>query len=179
MKNIVAQNSLPPFWLVVVSLCVALGLTLLYASNRLLIDVGCGRCFQVFAVLGVLFGRVGLLVFRVKFGFMLMKFGKVLCFVREYLMETGKQRLGESLGPKYRWEHTLRVTGWAWRLAVEEEADVEKCVVAALMHDVSHFDSEDYRKHGIRSAEIAKEFLLKEAYPRDFVEDVAYAVKVT
>lgn len=45
------------------------------------------------------------------------------------------------------------------------------------MHDVSHFDSDSYRKHGIRSAEIAKEFLLKENYPKEFVEDVAYAVK--
>ena len=38
------------------------------------------------------------------------------------------------------------------------------------------FVSEDYRKHGIKGVEIAKDFLLKEGYSEDF-EEVAYAVK--
>lgn len=103
--------------------------------------------------------------------------GKIVDFVHAYLMETGKKELGNVAGPRYRWEHTLRVTRWAWRLAVEEKADIEKCVVSALFHDASHFVSEDYHKHGFRSAEIATEFLLKEGYQKGFVEDVAYAVE--
>jgi HD superfamily phosphodiesterase len=102
---------------------------------------------------------------------------KIAGFVYEFLMETGKKELECVTGPKYRWEHTLRVTHWSWRLAIDEKGDVKKCVVAALFHDVSHFVSEDYGKHGVRSAEIARDFLAKEGYPKDFIEDVAYAVQ--
>jgi HD superfamily phosphodiesterase len=49
----------------------------------------------------------------------------------------------------------LRVVHWVWILAKEEKASVERNVIVALFHDVSHFVSEDYRKHGERSAEIA------------------------
>jgi uncharacterized protein len=50
-------------------------------------------------------------------------------------------------------------------------------MIAALFHDVSHFVSEDYRKHGIRSAEIAKDFMLKAGFPEYVVEEIAYAVQ--
>jgi len=82
---------------------------------------------------------------------------KVSSFVHEYLMDTERNQLDSVWGPKYRWQHTLRVARWAWLLAVEEKADVKKCVVAALMHDVSHFVAEQYHEHGVKSAEIAKE----------------------
>jgi len=91
-------------------------------------------------------------------------------------METGKDHENEPWGPKYRWEHTLRVAHWAWILAKEEKADVEKNVIAALFHDVSHFVSENYRKHGDKSAEIARDFMLKAGFPKDFAQDVSYAV---
>lgn len=105
------------------------------------------------------------------------KIKRVSRFVHEYLMATGKDHEGEPWGPKYRWEHTLRVTYWSWLLAKEEKADIEKTVISSLFHDISHFVSKDYRKHGVKSAEIAKEFLLKEGYPRDLVEDICYAIK--
>ena len=98
-------------------------------------------------------------------------------FVHEYLMETGRDHEDEPWGPKYRWEHTLRVAHWAWILAREEKADIERNVIAALFHDVSHFVSEDYRKHGERSAEIAMDSMQKAGFPKDFAEDVSYAVK--
>ena len=97
-------------------------------------------------------------------------------FVHNHLMETGKDHHDEPWGPKYRWEHTLRVAHWAWILAKEEKADVERNVIAALFHDVSNFVSEDYKKHGKKSAEIAMDFMLKAGFPRDFAEDVCYAV---
>jgi len=108
---------------------------------------------------------------------MKVEIGKVANFVYEYLMNTGKNELDNVWGPKYRWEHTLRVVYWAWHLAVDEKANIEKCVIAALLHDIAHFVSKDYRQHGVRSAEIAKDYLLKEGYRQDFVEDIAYAVK--
>lgn len=46
-----------------------------------------------------------------------------------------------------------------------------------MFYDISHFVSEDYGKHGVRSAEIARDFLAKEGYSKDFIEDVAYAVQ--
>jgi len=102
---------------------------------------------------------------------------KVSQFVHDYLMETGKDHEDEAWGPKYRWEHTLRVAHWAWILAKEEKASIEKNVIAALFHDISHFVSKDYRKHGEKSAEIAMDFMLKTGFPKDFAEDVYYAVK--
>jgi uncharacterized protein len=102
---------------------------------------------------------------------------KIAGYVYGFLMETGQARIEDPWGPAYRWEHTLRVANWAWRLAVEEGANYEKCVIAALFHDVSHFVSKDYGQHGVRSAEIAKDFLVEENYPDDVVEDVAYAIK--
>ena len=103
--------------------------------------------------------------------------GEIAGFVHDYLVETGKKDLQSVAGPKYRWEHTLRVAQWAVKLAIEEKADVKTCVVAALLHDVSHFSSEDYRKHGIKSGEIAREFLSKKGYLKSFVDNVVYAVE--
>jgi 5'-deoxynucleotidase YfbR-like HD superfamily hydrolase len=98
-------------------------------------------------------------------------------FVHDYLMKTGKDHENEPWGPKYRWEHTLRVAHWAWILAKEEKADIEQNVIAALFHDVSHFAAEDYRTHGEKSAEIAVDFMVQAGFPKDFAEDVSYAVK--
>jgi len=98
-------------------------------------------------------------------------------FVHYYLAETGKKESQNAIGPEYRWEHTLRVAQWAQRLAVEEAADIRTCVVAALLHDVSHFVSEDYGIHGIKSGEIARDFLSKKGHSESFVENVVYAVE--
>jgi len=107
---------------------------------------------------------------------MLNRIEQVAQFVHGYLMETGQEHLHETWGAKYRWEHTLRVANWAMQLAGEEKVDVEKCIIAALFHDVSHFVSDDYRKHGDKSAEIARDFLRKRRFPQDFIEDVTYSV---
>lgn len=98
-------------------------------------------------------------------------------FVHNHLLKTGSKDLENAWGPNYRWEHTERVACWALRLAEEEKANAEKCVIAALFHDVSHFTCEDYRQHGTKSAEIARDYLQKNGYDKDFVENVAYAVE--
>jgi 5'-deoxynucleotidase YfbR-like HD superfamily hydrolase len=105
------------------------------------------------------------------------KLDEIADFVHDYLAETGKKDSQSVTGPQYRWEHTLRVAQWAVRLAIEEKADVKTCVVAALLHDVSHFVSEDYSKHGIQSGEIARNFLSKKGYSQSFIENVIYAVE--
>lgn len=98
-------------------------------------------------------------------------------FVHNYLADTGKKDSQSAYGPEYRWEHTLRVAQWAVKLASEEKADVRTCIFAALFHDVSHFVSEDYSKHGIKSGEIAREYLSRKGYSKNFIENVVYAVK--
>jgi uncharacterized protein len=98
-------------------------------------------------------------------------------YVHDYLLKTGSKDLESAMGPNYRWEHTQRVASWALRLANEEGANAEECVVAALFHDVSHFICEDYRDHGIKSAEIALDFLQKNEYDKGFIEKVCYAVE--
>ncbi len=98
-------------------------------------------------------------------------------FVYNYLMKTGRAHSDEPWGPKYRWKHTLRVAHWACILAKEEKLDIEKSVIAALFHDVSHFVTEDYRKHGEKSAEIAKSFMHKVGFTKDSTKDICYAVK--
>jgi len=103
--------------------------------------------------------------------------GEIAGFVHGYLVETGKKDLQGVAGPEYRWEHTLRVAQWAVKLAIEEKADVKTCIVAALFHDVSHFASEDYHKHGVKSGEIAREFLSRKSYLKSFVDNVVYAVE--
>lgn len=103
--------------------------------------------------------------------------GEIADFVHNYLAETGEKDSQSAYGPEYRWEHTLRVAQWAVKLAIEEKANVRTCAVAALFHDVSHFVSEDYGKHGIKSGEIAGEFLSKKGYLKSFIENVVYAVE--
>jgi len=66
---------------------------------------------------------------------------------------------------------------WAWILAKEEKADIERNVIAALFHDVSHFVSKDYRKHGEKSAEITIDFMQKAGFPKELSEDISYAVR--
>jgi len=105
------------------------------------------------------------------------KIKRIADFVHDYLLKTGSKDLEIAWGPNYRWEHTQRVACWALRLANEERANAEKCVIAALFHDVSHFVCENYREHGTKSAEIARDFLQKNGYDKDFVENVAYAVE--
>ena len=46
-------------------------------------------------------------------------------YAYEYLMETGKKEMNNVLGPKYRWEHTLRVTYWAWLLGLKRKQTSE------------------------------------------------------
>lgn len=104
------------------------------------------------------------------------RINKVAEFVHRYLKETGHDHEAAPWGPKYRWEHTLRVAHWAWILAKEEQVDAEKSVIAALFHDVSHFVSKEYRKHGEKSAEIAGGFMRETGFPEKLVEDISYAV---
>lgn len=98
-------------------------------------------------------------------------FGKLSSFVETHLLETGKEQVASPVGPRFVFEHSLRVAFWCWRLALEMHADVSTCVAAGLLHDVSHFES------GVSSAETARNFMEKEMFKREFMDAVAYAIE--
>jgi HD superfamily phosphodiesterase len=98
-------------------------------------------------------------------------FGKISSFVDTHLLESGKEQVARPMGPRFVFEHSLRVAFWCWRLALEMHADVSTCVAAGLLHDVSHFES------GVSSAETAKNFMEKEGFKREFIEAVACAIE--
>jgi 5'-deoxynucleotidase YfbR-like HD superfamily hydrolase len=98
-------------------------------------------------------------------------FGKLSSFVETHLLETGKEQVASPMGPRFVFEHSLRVAFWCWRLALEMHADVSTCVAAGLLHDVSHFES------GVSSAETARNFMEKEMFKQEFMNAVVYAIE--
>lgn len=65
---------------------------------------------------------------------------------------------------EYRYQHTLRVSNIAYKLAEQEETlDKEVVVIGALLHDISYsveFGSkEDWKNHGRNAAKMSKDFL--------------------
>jgi len=98
-------------------------------------------------------------------------FGKISSFVETHLLETGKEQVASPMGPRSVFEHSLRVSFWCWRLALEMHADVSTCVAAGLLHDVSYFES------AVSSAETARNFMEKEMFKREFVAAVAHAIE--
>lgn len=98
-------------------------------------------------------------------------FGRISSFVEAHLQETGKERATSPIGPRYVFEHSLRVAFWCWRLALETHADVSTCVTAGLLHTVSHFEPEQ------KSLATAKDFMEKEGFRKEFIDAVAYAIE--
>jgi HD superfamily phosphodiesterase len=103
-------------------------------------------------------------------------FGKISSFVKTHLLETGKEQVASPTGPRYVFEHSLRVAFWCWRLALETHADVSMCVAAGLLHDVSHFESEKNDAQKV-SAQTARGFMEKEGYKKEFMDTVAGATE--
>jgi HD superfamily phosphodiesterase len=93
------------------------------------------------------------------------------------LRETGQAHAASPTGPRYYFEHSLRVAFWCWRLALEIHADVSSCVAAGLLHDVSRFESKKLEIRGTTSAATARAFMEKEGFKKEFVDIVAYAIE--
>ena len=97
-------------------------------------------------------------------------FGRISSFVEAHLSETGKEQVTSPVGPKYVFEHSLRVAFWCWRLALEMHADVSTCVAAGLLHATSHFEPDP------KSTETAKTFMDKENFKKEFKDAVIHAI---
>lgn len=99
-------------------------------------------------------------------------------FVRQRLASLGI--MASDLQVKYpfrdRYSHTLRVLGWAVRLASLEGGDTDVVKMAAIFHDVSKGYVSPER-HAADGAEVASSYLSAMGLPREFISRVASAVR--
>ena len=75
-------------------------------------------------------------------------------------------------------EHTNRVRNWALKIARKENyPQTDVVAAAALLHDIGLSQKGDRRDHGLRSAEMAKEFLNKNnLFKDDEIADIFEAI---
>ena len=104
-------------------------------------------------------------------------FEKISSFVEAHLLEAGREQVASPMGPKYYFEHSLRVAFWCWRLALEMHTDVSTCVAAGLLHDVSRFESEKLEVQAANGAETARRFMENEGFKKEFIDAVSYAIE--
>ena len=104
-------------------------------------------------------------------------FERISAFAETHLLETGREQTGSQMGPRYYFEHSLRVAFWCWRLALEMHADVSSCVASGLLHDVSFFESKELEHLETTSAETARRFMEKEGFKKEFMEAVTSAIE--
>jgi uncharacterized protein len=83
------------------------------------------------------------------------------------------RRLYERSGSGHDFDHVLRVTALAERLALAEGADLAIVRTAALLHDAG--ESEGRTDHHLRGAAMAREILAGQ--PSAFVDAVAHAIE--
>lgn len=109
---------------------------------------------------------------------------QIAVFVKDFLFEsikTSDQEWVQSFprAAEHRWQHTLNVLKNAEHiLEGEGENPDQKSIVraAVLLHDVSMFTC-DHKIHGRVSAEIAREYLEKEGYDKEFIDPVCLAIE--
>lgn len=95
-----------------------------------------------------------------------------------------KQRLLGELSREdgyYRYTHTLRVTDIGRQIARAEGLDEEMLVLGCLLHDIGYVackNKTDYADHGLKSAEIAAEFLTEQGYDPEKAESICYGIRV-
>lgn len=103
---------------------------------------------------------------------------EIATFVHARLHEVADRRGGQVLDPEYRWQHTLRVSNCGRIVAEAEGADVELVVAACLLHDVAHFDQDDWTEHGRLGARIIRPLLAKLGYSSTETANVCFSVAV-
>ena len=99
-------------------------------------------------------------------------------FVHDRLHEVASQRENPALDPEYRWQHTLRVSQYGRMIAEAEGVNVELVIPACLLHDVAHFEQDNWNEHGRLGARIIRPFLAKLGYNHEETENICYSVAV-
>jgi len=105
--------------------------------------------------------------------------GAMRAFVREQLIRGAatfvQERSSWRASGEARWDHTRRVVKFAQEIARAEGADYGIVTVAGIFHDVAKLDSEQ-EAHAVRGAEIAREYLVREGFPADWIERVCQVI---
>ena len=104
-------------------------------------------------------------------------FERISTFTETHLSETGREQTASQKGPKYYFEHSLRVAFWCWRLALEMHADISTCVASGLLHDISFFEPKEKKPLETTSTETARRFMEEEGFKGEFKEAVASAIE--
>jgi len=103
---------------------------------------------------------------------------EIAAFVYDRLREMANQRENPALDPEYRWQHTLRVSHYGRMIAEAEGANIELVIAACLLHDVAHFDQDNWKEHGRLGARIVRPFLAELGYNPEETENICYSVAV-
>jgi putative nucleotidyltransferase with HDIG domain len=103
---------------------------------------------------------------------------RIARFVQNRLHQVARQIQNPILDPEYRWQHTLRVSNYGRIVAEAEGANVELVVAACLLHDVAHFDKDNWKDHGRLGARISRPFLVELGYSPEETESICYSVAV-
>lgn len=99
--------------------------------------------------------------------------------VEQHLRNSAELHPHPMHDPGYRMEHTLRVAHYGKQIAEEEGANIEQVVAACLLHDISHFESEEnYRSHGRLGAETSQPILQELGYSSQEVDNICYSIAV-
>ncbi len=93
-----------------------------------------------------------------------------LRYLREAKAISIAKELLKDVDPAHKWDHTARVLSRATELAIKYNADVEAVRLSCIFHDLGR--AEGVEGHEERSAHLARKFLIKEGYPKEFVEKV-------
>ena len=81
----------------------------------------------------------------------------------------------------YRYTHSLRVAAICRQIALEEGLDEEMLVLGGLLHDIGYVACKsrlDYADHGLKSAEIAADYLKEQGYDPVKTESICYGIRV-
>ena len=81
----------------------------------------------------------------------------------------------------YRYTHSLRVAAICRDIVMEEGLDEEMLVLGGLLHDIGYVACKsklDYADHGLKSAEIAADFLKKQGYDPERAESICYGIRI-
>ena len=81
----------------------------------------------------------------------------------------------------YRYTHSLRVAAICRNIALAEGLDEEMLVLGGLLHDIGYMACKtrlDYADHGLKSAEIAAEFLEEQGYDPVKTESICYGIRI-
>ncbi len=95
-----------------------------------------------------------------------MDYNKMVAYVKDFF--ESHDAIGTELSYRYpfrrRFEHCLRCSVWARRLALVESADVELVEISALFHDIGKAVSRSEESHGEIGAKICDDYLASIGY---------------